>query len=211
MTEPDIVVATGHRVLRYPSSVRAGFAHACADRRLAITGGAAGGDSEAAWGAHDAGVPFEIWFPNRYYTTIYDDAAGFDLQCAAAKVRYVVDRTIPHTGPWIDVTRAWRAHRWWVDNFTRNDAMVAVPESRLVVISHLDPRDLARPRAQGGPKSGTAHCVRSAIRHGHRRCLWVHDEPDPLVTDVELVAPPAPTLFDLAPTPEPHTRPAVGS
>lgn len=186
------VVATGPRELRYPRSVRAGFADVAARFFLAVTGGAAGADTQAAWGALDAGVPFEVWLPNRFYRQKYPDSIPDGLFARAVRVRYVVDRTV---APGEDPLALWGRMKWWVDNFTRNEAMAALP-ARLAVVSVDSPRLLTPP----GLKGGTAHCVRTAVALGHTRCLWVHDAPNPRVEEVDLVEP---TLFD---TPKPSHR-----
>jgi hypothetical protein len=190
------IVATGPRALRYPRSVRAGFAMAAAGYKLGVTGGAGGADTQAAWGAWDAGVPFEVWFPNAFYRRKYKDSIPDELLARALRVRHVVDRTV-HAGE--DPLALWDRMKWWVDNFARNEAMAHLP-ARLAVVSVDSPRLLTAP----GLKGGTAHCVRTAVRLGHTRCLWVHDAPEPSVEEVELVTPPPASLFD---APELSQRP----
>lgn len=187
MTAPTTIVATGPRALRHPRSVRAGFAEAAAGFTLAVTGGAGGADTQAAWGADDAGVPFEVWLPNRFYRRKYPDSIPNDLIARACQVRCIVERD---TVPGEDPLRTWGRMSWWVDNFARNTAMAGV-RARLAVVSADSPRHLTKPGLPGG----TAHCVRTAVALGHTRCLWVHDASEPLVEEVELTEP---TLFDTA-------------
>lgn len=180
------LVATGPRELRYPSSVRTGFAMAAAGHSLSVTGGAGGADTEAARGSYEAGVPFEVWLPNRFYRQKYPDAIPDDLLALALRVRYVVQR---EASPGEDPMKTWGRMMWWVDNWTRNTAMASL-RSQLAVVSTETPRLLTAPNLKGG----TAHCVRTAVALGHTRCLWVHDAPEPLVEEVELTEP---TLFDV--------------
>lgn len=188
------IVATGPRALRYPRSVRAGFATAAAGHKLGVTGG--GADTQAAWGAWDAGVPFEVWLPNAFYRRKYPDSIPDELLALAVRVRHVVDRVALSDE---DPLKTWGRLKWWVDNFARNEAMAQLPAD-LVVVSVDSPRLLTAP----GLKGGTAHCVRTAVRLGHTRCLWVHDAPEPCVEEVELVSPPPVSLFE---TPDLSQRP----
>lgn len=171
-------MATGPRELRHPDAVRTGFASATAGFTLAVTGGAEGADTQAAWGAADAGVPFEVWLPNRFYRQRYPRSIPDELLALAARVRYVVDRQ-PRPGE--DPMVVWGPMKWWVDNFARNEAMAHVADVAAVICPE---HPLERARMKGG----TAHCIRALIAAGHERCLWVRDDRAGAVEEVALVA-----------------------
>lgn len=181
------LMATGHRVLAHPRSVRTGFGRALVDGGydLAVTGGAEGADIEAAWGAVDVGVPFILILPNRFYRQRYPRSVSDDLYDLAVAVEYAVDRDV---SPGEDPMAAWRAGRWYTDNFVRNTVMGA-RATAAAVCSSTHPVDLSRPGLAGG----TAHCVRTLVGQGYTSCMWVHDGPEPHVEKVSLVPP---TLFD---------------
>jgi hypothetical protein len=186
MTEPRALMATGPRELRHPDAVRAGFASAVAGFTLAVTGGAEGADTQAAWGAADAGVPFEVWLPNRFYRQAYPRSIPDELLAQAARVRYVVDRQV---SPGEDPMAMWHRMKWWVDNFARNVAMVEVADAA-AVIAPEHPRERVRMR-----RSGTARCIEALIAAGYESCLWIHDDPAGTVEEVALVASSQPSLF----------------
>jgi hypothetical protein len=182
-------MATGHRVLRCPMSVRAGFGKALVDGGydLAVSGGAEGADIEIAWGAVDVGVPFVLLLPNRFYRQVYPRSIPDELYDLAAEVEYAVDRDVAQGE---DPVAAWHARRWWTDNFVRNGAM-GRRATDAAVCSSTHPRALSRPGLSGG----TAHCVRTLVAQGYTSALWVRDVAAPSVKRVAL-ADPSPSLFD---------------
>lgn len=188
------IMATGPRVLRHPTAVRATAAMVAAEYPLVVTGGAEGADTQVAWAAVDATVPFEVWLPNRVYRQAYPKSIPAVLLDRAVRVRHIVDREVPAG---MDPMVAWRAARWFADNFARNTAMAReVPAAMVVSPEH--------PIERAQMKGGTAHCIRALVKAGHDRCLWVRDAPGGGVEEVVLVGPPQPTLFD------PHPPSALG-
>lgn len=177
---PDVptgtVMGVGPRHIDHPRPVRERLTERLTGRTLAVSGGAEGADTLFAEAALAAGVPFEVWLPNRYYRDMYPQAIPQGLLDLAANVRHIVSR--PDTSDW---RHRWHTEKWWVDNFARNTAMAAAaPEA--VVISARHPLELA-----GERRGGTAHCVRALIAAGHQEVAWVADTANATVTRVPVV------------------------
>lgn len=163
-------MVTGPRSIGYPGDVTAGLTEAfrLAGASLVITGGAEGTDTYAARVADAHGYPFDVLLPNRAYRLKYERAIPQALLDRARQVHYVVEREVG-----TDWERRWGAEKWWLDNFTRNSAMVADAVDA-VVVSADHPRTLLDPEATGG----TAHAVKAIHKAGHQEVWWVPDAKD---------------------------------
>jgi hypothetical protein len=143
------------------------------------SGGAGGWDTVLAEAALDLGVPLLVDLPNRHYRSVYGDGMSDELLARAAEVRFIVDR--PTCANW---RFRWGAERWWLDNLTRNHAMVA-DSSEAVAGAHLNPLVLAGVRSDPGQrrlghKGGTAECLRHIVTKSDLAgVFWVPDVADP--------------------------------
>lgn len=184
MTERPVMV-TGPRAIAHPEDVSRGLAEAyrLAGATLAVTGGAEGADTLAARAAVREGLSFDVYLPNRAYRFKYERAIPQALLDHAHDVRYVVEREVG-----ADWERWWGAEKWWLDNFTRNSAMVEAACDAIVVLAG-HPRELLAPEASGG----AAHATKALFKAGFAEVWWAPDVKGGEVVRAALAA--QPSLF----------------
>jgi hypothetical protein len=168
-----ILMATGHRDLDHPEAIAEAIADLLTGIRpqRVIAGGARGADDLVAIGAMNQAVPLTIMLPNRWYRQRYNLHPG-PTDTWADEVVYVVDR--PLVGTW---RQRWNDERWWLDNFTRNVAMVDRATEALCVSSE-HPAELIN------TSGGTAHCLGELAKAWCEELWWI---PDHEVTEAERV------------------------
>lgn len=160
-----VLMCTGHREIQNPVEVQhqVDLLSAQINPELCISGGAEGADTIFAVSNILRDKEVTIYYPNQYYRFIYPNAYQPNWE---ENTINVVDR--PDVDDW---KKRWYAERWWLDNHTRNIAMIEA-STDAVVISPKDPRELLKEK-----KGGTAHCVKALAKAG-REVYWISDSKD---------------------------------
>lgn len=185
-----ILMGTGHRHIDNPGAARSAARHLIVELHpdAVRSGGAPGWDTLLAEAALDAGVPLLLDLPNQHYREMYPGAVSHLIVAQAAEVRYIVARPVVR-----DWGRRWFSERWWLDNHTRNHAMVD-DSTHAVVGSPWHPLELAKHKT-----GGTAECVRYLLNHpAMDGVFWIPvGGPEPVHRWVPI--PRQPDLFEVSP------------